>query len=237
MAPPARPGRVWRWSVGILAAALAANLGTPAVVAAALARPLRTALGTNQVDVTVESWPPPALWWGRVDHMTVQARDVSAGDLRFERFRASFLGLRVDPRALYADRTLVIRAIGTGVAQASIAQADLASALSRQPGVRIDELVVRRGGVTVRGTIRIFGADVAVTGEGALVLNGPDAIDLIVERGTVAGVASPSAIVKGNIAARVPSVVRVPPLPLGLRVTAVQMEDGRLLLDASTGPQ
>lgn len=236
MVPPGRAGSVWRWSVGILAAALGANLAAPAVVAAAFARSLRTALGTDRVDVAVESWPPPALWWGRVDRMTVRASDVPAGDLRFEQFSASFQGLRFDPRALYADRVFVIRALRSGTAQASVAQAALASALARQPGVRVDGLVLRRGGVTVRGTIRVLGADVAVEGDGALVLNGRDAIDLILDRGTVAGMAS-SAMLKGRVAARVPSVLRVPPLPLGLRLTGVQMEDGRLLLDASTGPR
>ena len=236
MVPPGRPGTVWRWSVGILAVALGANLAAPAVVAAAFARPLRTALGTDQVDVAVESRPAPALWWGRVDRMTVRARDVPAGDLRFEQFHGTFLGLRIDPRALYADRALVIRALHSGVAQASVSQAALASALARQPGVHVDALVLRRGGVTVRGTIRVLGADVAVEGDGALVLNGRDAIDLILDQATVAGAAS-SAVLKGRVVARVPSVMRVPPLPLGLRLTAVHMEDGRLLLDASTGPR
>ncbi len=229
-----RPGRAWRWSVGVLVAALGANLATPVLVGAAFARPLRTVLGTDQVDVVVESWPPPVLWWGRVDHLAVRARDVTAGDLRFERFTGSFRGLRIDPRALYTDGTLVIRALQSGIAQATVAQAALASALARRPGVRVDALVLRRDGVTVRGTIQVLGTDVAVEGDGQLVLNGPDAIDLILNRASVAGAAS-SATLKGRLAARLPSVVRVPPLPLGLRLTALHMDDGRLLLDASTG--
>ncbi len=219
----------------MLAAALGANLATPAVVGAACARALRTALGTDHVDVVVESWPPPALWWGRVDRMAVRARDATAGDLHFERFSASFLGLRIDPRSLYADRALVIRALQSGTAEATIGQAALAAALARQPGVHVDALELRRGGVTVRGTIRVLGTDVAVEGDGWLVLNGRDAIDLILDRATVAG-ASSSAVLKGRLVARVPSVVRIPPLPFGLRVTAVHTDDGRLLFDASTGP-
>lgn len=227
-------GRAWRWSVGVLAAAIAANLATPSLVGAAFARPLRTVLGTDRVDVAVESWPPPVLWWGRVDRMAVQARDVSAGDLRFERFTASFRGLRIDPRALYTGGTLVIRVPESGIAQATVAQAALAGALARQPGVRVDALVLRRDGLTIRGTIQILGADVAVEGDGQLVLNGPEAIDLILNRATMAGAVS-SAMFKGRLATRVPSVLRVPPLPLGLRLTALHMDDGRLLLDASTG--
>jgi hypothetical protein len=226
---------VWRWSVGVLAAALVANLAAPVVAGAVFARSLRTVLGTDQVDVVAESWPPPALWWGRVDRMVVHARDVIAGDLRLERFSASFRGLRVDPGALYWDRALVIRATGSGTGQATVTQGALASALARQPGVRVDALTLRRGGVTVRGTIRVLGTDIAVEGDGRLVLNGRDAIDLVLDRATVAGAVS-SATLNGRLVARVPSVVRVPSLPLGLRLTAVHMDDGRLLLDASTDP-
>jgi LmeA-like phospholipid-binding len=231
---PRRPGSVWRWSVGLLAAALGANLATPPLVGAALARPLRTALGTAQVDVVVASWPPPVLWWGRVDHMALRARDVAVGDLRFERFSASFRGLRIDPRALYADGALVVRGLQSGVAQASLAEEALAAALARQRGVRVQALTLRHDGVTVRGAIQVLGTDVAIAGDGQLVLNGPDAIDLILTQATVAGAAS-SAMLKGRLLARVPSVLRVPPLPLGLRLTGLHMEDGRLLLDASTG--
>ena len=231
---PRRPGSVWFWSVGLLAAALAANLATPSLVGAAFARPLRTVLATDQVDVVVESWPAPVLWWGRVDQMAVHARDVVVGDLRFERFSVSFRGLRIDPRALYAAGALVVRSLQSGIAEAAVGQEALAGALARQRGVRVDMLVLRRDGVTVRGTIQVLGADVAVEGDGRLVLNGPDAIDLILDHATVAGAASP-AMLKGRLVARVPSVLRVPPLPLGLRLTGLRMEVGRLLLDASTG--
>jgi hypothetical protein len=185
--------------------------------------------------VVVESWPPPVLWWGRVDHMVVHARDVAVGDLRFDQFSASFRGLRIDPRALYADGALVVRGLQSGIAQATLGQEALAGALARQRSVRVDALVLRRDGMTVRGTIQVLGTDVVVEGDGRLVLNGPDAIDLILNRASVAGAASSAMMLKGRLAARLPSVLRVPPLPLGLRLTGLHMEDGRLLLDASTG--
>src|SRR5262249_34340214 len=147
------------------------------------------ALATDQVDVVVESWPAPVLWWGRVDQMAVHARDVVVGDLRFERFSASFRGLRVDPRALYAAGALVVRSLQSGIAEAAVGQEALAGALARQRGVRVEAVLLRRDGVTVRGTIQVLGADVAVEGDGRLVLNGPDAIDLILDQATVAGAA------------------------------------------------
>lgn len=230
-----RPGSGWVWSVALLAAALGVNLAAPFLVGAACARALRTALGTGHVDVVVESWPPLALWWGRVDRMVVRARDVPTGDLRFERFSASSRGLHIDPGALYLGGSLVIRAVQSGNAQATVTQAALASALARQPGVHVEALVLRRGGVMLRGTIAVLGIDVAIEGDGQLVLNGRDAIDLILDQTTVAGAAS-SPVLRGRLAARVPSVVRIPPLPLGFQVTALHMDDGRLLLDASMGP-
>jgi hypothetical protein len=40
----------------------------------------------------------------------------------------------------------------------------------------------------------------------------------------------------GHLGTRLPSVLRIPALPLGLRLTDVQVAEGRLLLDAATGP-
>jgi len=65
-------------------------------------------------------------------------------------------------------------------------------------------------------------------------LNGHDSLDLILDRATVPGVASLA--FGGQLTTRVPSVLRIPALPLGLRLTDVQVGEGRLLLEAATGP-
>lgn len=236
MAAPRGPGGVWLWSVAVLAAAVGVNLATPVVAAAALRDSLRTLLGTSQVDVLLEAWPPPALWWGTADRMTIVARDVPAGDLRLERFGATLQRVRVDPRALYAERTLVIRAIGSGSAHGTVAQEVLARALARQqPGIRVDALVLQPGRVLVRGAVRILGVEVDLDGAGRLVLDGSDTLDLLLDRATVSG-GGASAALGGHLNTRVPAVLRVPALPLGFRLTGVRMEDGRLVLDAATGP-
>jgi hypothetical protein len=235
VARPRRPGILWVWSVAALVAAIGANLGAPVIAAGAVKGSLRTLLGTAQVDVALEAWPPLALWWGSVDRMTVLARDVQTGDLRLDQFDATFRRVRVDPRALYAERVLAIRSVESGHAHGAMSQEALARAFSRQPGVRVDMLALRAGGVRVRGAVRVLGTDVAVDGRARLVLNGHDSIDLILDRTTVAGV-GPAAAIRGQLTTRVSSVLRVPALPLGLQLTNVRVEDGRLLLDAATGP-
>lgn len=235
MAPPRRPGAPWLWSVGLLAAALGVNLLAPVVTAAALKAPLQTLLGTSQVDVALVAWPPAALWWGSVDRMIVLARDVQAGDLRLERFSAALYQVRLDPRALYTNRALVVRSIGSGRAQAAVPQESVARALARQPGVRVDTLVLRPGAATVRGAVRVLGLEVDIEGTGRFVLNGPETVDLILDRVTVTGAGS-LATLGGQLTTRVPSVLRAPTLPFGLRLTDVQMGEGTLLLDAAIGP-
>ena len=70
------PGRLWGIAVCLLAGAVALNLATPAIAAAALAAYLRGVLHTNAVRVGLAVWPPPALWWGRVDRLTMTARNA-----------------------------------------------------------------------------------------------------------------------------------------------------------------
>jgi hypothetical protein len=220
--------------VGVLAAVVGVNLVAPVVVGAAMKEPLRKLLMASQVDIAVESWPFAALWWGNVDRLTLLARDVQAGDLRLEQFSATFRQLRVDPRALYANHALVVRSIGSGSARGTVSQEALAVALARQPGVRIDTVVLRPGTVHVRATVRVLGIDVAVDGDGRFVLSGGNTLDLILDQATLSGAGTIT--LGGQLTTRVPSVLRVPSLPLGLRITDIRVEDGRLVLDAATGP-
>ncbi len=231
-----RPKRWWWYSVGVLTAALCINLATPVVAAALVGDSLRTFLAAAAVDVTLEAWPTPALWWGRMDRMTVAARDVRAGDQRFEHFSATFGHVQVDPRALFVDRAFVIRTIGSGHAQATVSQDALARALAREPGVRINALTLRPGRVLVQGVIPMLGADVAVDGAGRLVLSEDGTIDLILERATATTVSTRPTAFKGQVVTtRIPGVMRLPALPFGLQLTNVRMDDGRLVLDAGMG--
>jgi DUF2993 family protein len=228
-------GAVWGLAVCVIASAVAINLATPAIAAAALEGYLRGVLHAGRVQVGLAAWPPPALWWGRVDRLTVAARDVQMGTVRLDTFTLTLGGLRFDPGALYLDHTLVILARGPGVARGTVSQVELARILALQPGVRVDSVVVRPGAVFLRGAVRALGVDVPAEGSGRLVLNTDGAVDLILEQFTVAGGVLPVAV-RGRLTTRLRGVLSVPPLPLGFRLTGVKMDDGRLVLDAGTAP-
>lgn len=226
--------KVWLLAVGVLAVAVGVNLGTPAVAGAALKGYLRSQLPGSSVEVDLQASPPIALWWGRAAMVTVAAHNVQMGTLGMERFDASFDTLRFDPQALYVHRTLVIRSLRSGSARATVTQEDLTRALAHSPAIRVDSVVLQPGRVWVRGAIRALGAELPAEGLGRLVLNGETAVDLILDSVVVAGGSLPGSVNGEAITIR--SALEVPPLPFGFRLTGLRMENGRLVLDAGTGP-
>ena len=226
--------KVWLLAVGALAVAVGANLGTPAVAGAALKGYLRAQLPGSRVEVDLEASPPIALWWGRAALVTVVAHHVQMGTLGMERFDATFDTLRFDPQALYVHRTLVIRSLRSGSARATVTQGDLTHALARSTAIRVDSVVLQPGRVWVRGAVRAFGAEFPAEGLGRLVLNGETAVDLILDSVVVAGGSLPGSV--SGEAMTIRSALEVPPLPFGFRLTGLRMENGRLVLDAGTGP-
>ena len=113
-------------------------------------------------------------------------------------------------------------------------QGDLTHALARSTAIRVDSVVLQPGRVWVRGAVRAFGAEFPAEGLGRLVLNGETALDLILDSVVVAGGSLPGSV--NGEAMTIRSAIEVPPLPFGFRLTGVRMEDGRLVLDAGTGP-
>jgi DUF2993 family protein len=228
-------GWLWKFAVGILAGAVAVNLATPAIASAAFAAYLRGVLHTHEVRVGLAAWPPPALWWGRVDRLTVTARDAQMGALRLDTFVLTLGDVRFDPGALYVDHTLVVRSRGSGMARGTVSQGELARLLALQPGVRVDSVVVRPSGVLVRGAIEALGVSVPAEGSGRLVLSTDGAVDLVLEQLSVTGRGLP---VSGSakLRTRLRGVISLPPLPLGFRLTGVTMDNGRLVLNAGIAP-
>ena len=227
------PGWLWGFAVCILAGAVAINLATPAIAAAALAAYLRGVLHTDAVRVGLAAWPPPALWWGRVDRLTVTARHAQMGALRLDTFALTLGDVRFDPAALYVDHTLVIRSRGSGMARGTVSQGELARLLALQPGVRVDSVVVRPSGVLVRGAVQALGVSVPAEGSGRLVLSTDGAVDLVLEQLSVTGGGLPLAG-SARLRTRLRGVISLPPLPLGFRLTGVTMDNGRLVLNAGT---
>jgi hypothetical protein len=226
-------GALWLFTVGVLAIAAGGSLGTPVIARALLKAFLHDLLHPGSLEVRLEVWPPPALWWGRVDILTVLAHEVRIGDLQFQTFDATLADLRFDPGALYVDHNFVIQSVGAATAHATVSQDELARVLARQPGVRVDEIVLRPGQVFLRGAVRWLGAEVPAEATGRLVLNGSTAVDLILDHVTLTG-----GTVRGTLGTpsvlRLRSVISVPPLPFGFRLTGVRVDDGKVVLDAGT---
>jgi hypothetical protein len=234
MPAPQRPTALWSWSVAALSAAVVLNFAAPHLAAAALREAFQRALQAPQVDVAVESWPPVAVWWGRIDRLGLRAARVRAGDLELAEFRAIFRGLRLDPAALYGSRQFVLRAAGPATAQGIVSEAALASLLRRRGGVRLDGVELRPGRLTIDASVPVFGADVPVHGDGRLVLGAGGAIDLVLDR--AGGGAAAGGMLSGAGVARVPAVLRVPALPIGFHLTAIRITEGALVLDAVRNP-
>lgn len=229
-----RAGVVWWAAVVALVVAIGVSVGGPTVASAALDMALVRALNAERVQVEVAAWPPPALWWGRVDVLTVTARNLRIGALRVQSFDATLDHVQMDAGALYAERQIVIRSVGSGAARITVAQDALQGVLGAQSSVRDAVVTLHPGRVSVAATVGVLGMSLRAVGTGRLVLRGQQAVDLALDRVTVGGVPVPSAIVAQLIGGLNP-VVDVGALPFGLHLTGVTVVEGEVIVDAAAG--
>lgn len=229
-------GAAWWGAVGLLLVAVLASVTGPWVAASALNTAIAGDVAGGPVQVSVATWPPPALWWGRVDLLRVHAVGLRVGTVRTETFDATFQNIRLDPAALYVQRRLVIRALGHAVAEITVRQDALAEALAGIPSLRNVAVVLADGRVRLAATASLFGASLAVVGDGRLALRGGTAVDLLFDRIAVAGVPLPDAVA-ARVTAAVNPVLDIGALPFGLRLAAVRVTNGEVVLDAAAGAQ
>jgi hypothetical protein len=234
--PEGNPQRVWAgylWCgvVSVLVLAVLASVTGPWIAASALGVAIAGGVGAGQVRVNVATWPPPAVWWGRVDVLNVTGRDLRIGAVRARAFKATFDGVRVDPVALYLKRRMVVRALDRASATITVGQGALADALAATSSMRDVDVVLGRGRVRVAATVSVLGGSLRASGEGRLVLRRGTAVDLEFDRIAVAGVPLPRALTS-QVNAAVNPVLDVGALPFGLRLRAVRVTDGAVTLDA-----
>jgi len=227
---------VWWGAVGLLLVAVLASVTGPWAAASALNTAIAGDVAGGPVEVSVVTWPPPALWWGRVDVLRVHALGLRVGTLRTESFDATFQGIRLDPAALYVQRRVVIRSLGHAVAEITVRQDALAQALAAVPSLRNVAVVLADGQVRLAATASLFGASLPVAGRGRLTLLGGTAVDLTFDRITVAGVPLPDAVA-ARVNAAVNPVLDIGTLPFGLRLQTVRVTNGEVILDAAAGSQ
>ncbi|HLJ61218.1 MAG TPA: DUF2993 domain-containing protein [bacterium] len=229
-----RAGVLW-WAVVVaLVVAVGVSVGGPTVASAALDMALVRALDAERVRVEVTAWPPAALWWGRVDVLTVAARNLRVGTLRVQSLDATLDRVQMDAGALYAERQVSIRSLGSAVARFTVAQDALQSMLGAQPSVRDAVVTLHPGRISLAATVGVLGMSLQAVGTGRLVLRGEHAADLALDRVTVAGVPVPSAIVAQLIGGLNP-VLDVGALPFGLHLTGVTVGEGEVIVDAAAG--
>ncbi len=226
-----RPTRLRLVSTGLVILAAALSGLAPLIAGAALRVALSRDLRTADVRVGVATWPPPALWAGRIDVLSVAARHLRLGALAVDAFDAQLGGVRLDPRALYLARVLVIRQLRSGVAHVTVSQDALRDLLAARPPLHDVSVGLGPGVVRVGATLPVLGAPLRATGEGHLVLRGGTMVDLVLDRVAVAGIPLPPAAA-GEVAGAVNPILDVRSLPFSLRLVTLVVGDGRATLDA-----
>ena len=231
-----RRGGLWLATVGLVAVAVGTSLAAPPLTAMQLRTALGHALSAESVQTSVVVWPPPALWWGRADVLSIAARRLRLGSLDLDVFDATLEHVRFDPGALYLRRSLVLQAVGSGVAHATVTQDALGRVLATHSGVRDAAVRVAPRRVTLSATVSLLGAPVPLSAEGRLSLRGTTGVDLILDQVMVAGVALPEAL-RRQVTDAVNPILDAHMLPFGLRLVRIQVDEGKVTLDALVGGQ
>jgi hypothetical protein len=229
-----RPRGLWLATLGLAGAAVGASLAGPPLAAIQLKTALGRALSAESVQASMVVWPPPALWWGRVDVLSIAARHLRMNPLEVDTFDATLDRVRFDSGALYFRRELVLQAVGSGVAHATVSQDALARVLATHPGVRDTAVRLTPGRVTLSATVSVFGAPVPAAADGHLSLRGTSGVDLIFDRLTVAGVGLPPAL-RNQVAGALNPILDARSLPFGMRLTRLHLDEGKVTLDAVVG--
>jgi len=215
--------------------ATAGSLGAPTIASAELGAALSGALGAQRLRVAVTASLPPALWWGRVDHLAVAAVDLRVGALDVRTFDATLDGVRLDPGALYLAHRVTIRSLASATGRITVSQEALSRALASQPSLRDVAITLSPGRVRMAATVSVLDASLPATGDGRLVLRQSGVVDLVLDHLGVAGVSVPD-VIAGQVTASLNPVLDLRALPFGLRVVSVVVNDGEVVVDAAAGP-
>jgi DUF2993 family protein len=229
----AGPGALWVALVALLGAALFVNLATPPIAGAAMRMAFGRMLGTGAVDVTVAAWPPPSLWWGNIEMLSVTARAVHVGRVDVEGFEATLTHVDLDPGALYGRGIVVVRSLGPGTARVTVSAANLVNAVAGQPAMKDVAVTLRPGAMLLEGPVTILGAKVHASVAGHFVVRDATRLDLVLDQAALGGLNIPPDVASVFMTSVNP-IVDVGRLPFGLRLTAVRIGDGVVQLDATT---
>jgi hypothetical protein len=117
-----------------------------------------------------------------------------------------------------------------------VSQDALARLLASRSDVRDASVTLVPGRVMLSAIVFVLGASVPAAAEGRLSLRGSSGVDLILDRLTVAGVGLPEAV-RNQVAGDLNPILDARSLPFGMRLVRVQVDEGRVTLDAMAGGQ
>lgn len=191
---------------------------------------LRRTLATPYVTVRLVGWPT-AVVTGEFARVTVIVRRATISGLVVDEFAARLRGARLDPLRAGLRGQLAVRAVHSGSATVRLLQEDVQRAVQDRPYVEAATVRFADNMVDVAGTVMVAGAKVEVSLAGRLVVEDTRYVVLRVETMTVSGLALPAGVANLVIAPLNP-LLSVHALPVPLRLTGVEVNDGQAVITA-----
>lgn len=191
---------------------------------------LRRTLATPYVTVRLVGWPT-AVVTGQFARVTVIVRRATISGLVVDEFAARLRGVRLEPLRAGLRGQFVIRAVEGGSATVRLLADDIQRAV--QDRSYVEAATVRFVGTTVHvaGTVAVAGAKVEVSFAGRLVVEDTRYVVLRVETMTFRGLSLPPGVANLVIAPLNP-LLSVNALPIPLRLTGVEVNDGKAVITA-----
>ncbi len=209
------------------------EVALPALVSSQVEDSVRQALGegAGQVRANVSGRPALAMLFGRYRNVRIETEGLHAGGLRLARVTLTATDVTLQGGKLPGSEAEWARTLDGATVDAVITEADvnayLVASRTAASGARVE---LSQGRAVVTSPLPIAGNDVLITTEGTMALTGGGrTLEYNMESVTVDGRTIPAFLV--DIASEVVTVgVDLSGLPLGIRVSSVNVVDNAVLL-------
>lgn len=206
---------LWSWVPSAFvrhqaAASIRAQLGSP---------------GQLTIRARTTAW---SLARGRVDHLEIEARDLSLGKASARRFRASLVGAEM---AGPGQGGAAVRSVESGSAELEVGQPDLERLLAAH-GVVGPTVTIDADGITATGTVHAgpFAGPARVRGQ-FYAVSGTD-LHFRVTSLVVNGTELPTALANAALAVASQPILSLRGLPVPVQIERVISETGRVVVFA-----
>lgn len=215
----------------LLVLILGAEVVLPAVAQRTIAHRLAEQLGTNDVNAQLSSTPNALLLLGQVDHAHVTVHQGRLGEVLVSELALDGEDLRLDLGALACDQRVALKQAGSFTLTGVVTEENLREFLARKVD-KLENTTVQMtpDGVAVTANIKVFGrqADARLTGT---ILD--DGGQLMFHMTSLSITNAPFGKASlGSVFGDIP-LVRRGKMPLGLKVTDVKMQAGKVVIQAA----